>query len=192
MSPSPPPPFPPFLQTRYLFHIQLCFFYTAVFFSSTSFFGSSCDDFSGDDFERRLKVPPPLPFLFAGQHGLSLHCHHQGKGSGSNGRSSGWMDGKTGELLSTSGTSRWKEALSRWFGSDFVFACVSPTTIWAVFASAVHATARLCAGRGENRRCRSWVKLCSAGSQPARQRFPVSITGLAKVVLRGGDSNNDL
>lgn len=72
MSPSPPPPFPLFLQTRYLFNIPLCCFYTAEFFSSASFFLSSCDDFSGDDFERRLKVPPPLSFLLASMDCLCI------------------------------------------------------------------------------------------------------------------------
>lgn len=44
------------------------------------------------------KSPPLFFFFFAGQHGLSLHCHHKGKRSGTLGCFTGWIVGQT-ELL---------------------------------------------------------------------------------------------
>lgn len=188
MSPSPPPP--AFLQTRYLFNIKL--FSTAVFFSSTSLFLSSCDDFSGDDFEHRLKVPP---FLFAGQHGLSLHCHHKGKRSGSSGRSAGWIVGKTGELLST--------VAGRADGRKLCPACLGMILCLLVCLPQPSGQFCFCRARDDVLMCRAWgesarVRPVTAAEvglnfvQPAKQSFPVSIASLAKVLLHTGNGNNNL
>lgn len=193
MSPSPPPPL--FLQTRYLFNIQLCFFYTAVFFSSTSLFLSSCEDFSGDDFERRLKVPPPLFFLLASMDCLCIVTTKVREAA----QTARWIVGKTGKLLSTvAGRADGRKLRPACLGMILGFACVSPTTIWTVLLLA-RTRLRVCApgvGRigpcASCHGCRSWVKLCSAGSQPAKQSFPVSFTSLAKVVLHRENSNNNL
>lgn len=167
-----------FLQTRYLFNIHLGFFflYRSLFLLNILFWPSSYD-FSGGDFEHRLKA---LPF-FAAQHGLSLHCHHKGKRNGSNGCSTGCIIGK-GESISTvagrhamkhlsSATTSgqlWLHLKRKDFQSidSFMLSqdalCLNCILLSSVLCMCLRMGVRVCVCM-LSYGCRSWVKVCSSG-----------------------------